>query len=147
MSVNACTLPVLFSVWKVECSFAFMLDGDSTKKGVLFWMLLWEQYTFQSCSSVSLWHSHLHSMTQSVFALALKTTRASQLLSHFSQGVESFFFLSDLYDFMLYKPQRKTIFALKKGHPSFLVYLSLHLNISALCTCCLYTREEKNPQT
>lgn len=78
-----------------------MFDGDGTKKAVLFWMLLWEHcsYTFQSCSSVSLWHSHLHSMSQSVFAFALRTTRASQLLSHFSQGVESSFFFPDLYDY------------------------------------------------
>lgn len=124
-----------------ECGSAFMFNnhnGDSTKKGVLFWMQLWEHCScnFQSCSSVSFWQKPptLHdsvcvcfcfmdnssiSITQPVFGYE-SDYRASRYIIH----------------------REKTNFAFKKGNPSFLIYLSLHLNISlfALCTFCLHTR-------
>lgn len=96
-------------------------------------------------------------MTQSLCLpfFVLRTTQASQLLSQFSQVVEGFVGYESGYRASRYiktteSKKKKTaffFFAFEKGRPSFLIYLSLHLNISlfALCTCCLH--KNKSPQT
>lgn len=119
-------------------------DSDSKKKGILF--------SYDNTIATHFWASPLtfsgkttYTPWLSLFAFALRTTQASQLFSQFSQAVQHIWIW--LKAVMLYKPQKKkTNSAFKKGHPSFLIYLSLHLNMSlfALCTCCLHTHKKSS---
>lgn len=72
---------------------------------------------------LSLWHYHLHYLTQSVFAFALTTTQASQLLSHFSQGVESFSDFSDCRASSYVNHREKQLFLQRKAILPFLFIL------------------------
>lgn len=109
-----------------------------TEEGRLSRMLLWENCNnkFQSCSSVSLWHTHLHYLTQSVFALALRTTQASQLLSHFSQGVESFSDFSDC-GASSYVHHREKYLFFSNERPSFLSCL-FYITFEHFFFCTMY---------
>lgn len=82
--MSVCPAPALFSVWNVGlsaalhlCPITVMVTAQRKVYSVSSTQL-WEHcsYKFQSCSSVSFWQNHLHSMTQSVFAFALRTTQA-----------------------------------------------------------------------
>lgn len=128
----------------MECSFAFMFndhDGDTIKR-TLQHRAMWTLQLQTSAASLSVSGKTTYTPWLSLCLFCFKDNSSTSIVVNFLDMN----WAEELN--VIYYTTEKNYFCISEK-PSFLIYQSLHLNmfLFALCTCCLYTRQGKNPTT